>query len=38
VTLSYTFYLDEAATAELNRKRQQAATLHGPGLAPGQSG
>ena len=27
VTLSYTFYLDEAATAELNRKRQQHGSM-----------
>jgi cytochrome c oxidase assembly protein subunit 11 len=38
VTLSYTFYLDEAATAELNRKRQQTATLHEPGGAAGRPG
>ena len=38
VTLSYTFYLDEAATAELDRKRQQTATLHEPAKAAGRSG
>jgi cytochrome c oxidase assembly protein subunit 11 len=38
ITLSYTFYLDEAATAELDRKRQQAATLHEPAKAAGRSG
>lgn len=38
ITLSYTFYLDADATAELDRKRQQAATLHGPAAAAGRSG
>ena len=38
ITLSYTFYLDADATAELDRKRQQAATLHGPAAAASRSG
>jgi cytochrome c oxidase assembly protein subunit 11 len=38
ITLSYTFYLDADATAELDRKRQQAATLHGPAATAGRSG
>lgn len=38
ITLSYTFYLDADATAELNRKRQEAATLHGPAHVAGRSG
>jgi cytochrome c oxidase assembly protein subunit 11 len=38
ITLSYTFYLDADATAELNRKRQEAATLHGPAQGAGRSG
>jgi cytochrome c oxidase assembly protein subunit 11 len=38
ITLSYTFYLDADATAELDRKRQQAATLHEPARAAGRSG